>query len=192
MTIETHNNAIFAARVRRFGQAVRLFITENRGSATIEVAFTTLFMAYAVMNTADLSIYAYTRMQVQNAAQMGAQAAFAECDTKHVPATTQCAGLSAAITRGIQSTSLTTRVTQPNGSPAEGYYCINASNVLQYMSAYSSKPADCSGAGMASLQPGLYIKVDTTYTYSPVFPGGITVGSLLNTTVNGSALIRLK
>ena len=192
MTMEPHHNATLAARICRFWRAVHWYVSDNRGSATIEVAFTTLFMAYAVMNTADISIYAYTRMQVQNAAQMGAQAAFAECDSKHVPATTQCAGLSAAITRGIQSTSLGALVTQPNGSPAEGYYCINASNVLQYMSAYSSKPADCSGAGMASLQPGLYIKVDTTYTYAPVFPGGATVGSLLNTTVTGSALIRLK
>jgi Flp pilus assembly protein TadG len=170
----------------------RSFAHDRRGSATIEVAFTTLFMAYAVMNTADLSVYAYTRMQVQNAAQMGAQAAFTQCDSTHVPATTQCSGLSAAITRGIQSTSLGTGVTQASGSPAEGYYCVNSSNALQYMSSYSSKPSDCSGAGMASLQPGLYIKIDTTYTYSPVFPGNTTVGALLNATVTGSALVRLK
>ena len=79
------------------------------------------------------------------------------CDSDDLPATSECAGLNAAVLRGIQSTALTSRVTLRSGSPSEGWYCINSSNALQYMSAYNSKPADCSGAGMASLQPGDYI-----------------------------------
>ena len=168
------------------------FIRDHGGAATIEVALTTLFMAYAVMNVADLSIYAYTRMQVQNAAQMGAQAAYAACDSEHLPATSKCSDMNAAVLRGIRSTALRSQVTLKSGSPSEGWYCINSSNALQYMSAYSSKPADCSSAGMASLKPGDYIKVETEYTYSPIFPGNTTVGSLLNTAVTASALVRLE
>ncbi len=169
-----------------------LFARDRRGAATIEVALTTLFMAYSVMNVADISIYAYTRMQLQNAAQMGAQAAYETCGSDKLPATSKCADLSAAVTRGIQSTALRTSVTLKSGSPAEGWYCINSANALQYMSAYSSKPADCSGAGMASLQPGDYIKVETQHTYSPLFPSNTTVGSLLNRSMSASALVRLE
>lgn len=171
---------------------VLCFARDRRGAATIEVALTALFMTYSVMNVADISIYAYTRMQVQNAAQMGAQAAYEACESDELPATSACSGLSAAVLRGIRSTALGTGVTLKSGSPSEGWYCINASNALQYMSAYNSKPADCSGAGMASLQPGDYIKVETRYTYSPLFPGNTTVGSLLNTQVSASALVRLE
>ena len=175
----------WAGQMFRFGR-------DRRGAATIEVALTTLFMAYSVMNVADISIYAYTRMQVQNAAQMGAQAVYEACDSKSLPATSKCAGMNAAVTRGIQSTALGTSVTLKSGSPAEGYYCINSSSSLQYMSSYSNKPADCSGAGMPGLKPGDYIKVETTYTYSPVFPGDTTVGSLMTTPITATALVRLQ
>lgn len=179
-------------RMAQLASGIRRFAADRRGSATIEVALTTLFMAYSVMNVADISIYAYTRMQVQNAAQMGAQAAYEACDSDDLPATSECADLNAAVLRGIRSTALGSRVTLKAGSPSEGWYCINSSNALQYMSAYNSKPADCSGAGMASLQPGDYIKIETQYTYSPVFPSNTTVGSLLNTAMSASALVRLE
>ena len=179
-------------QMARATSALRRFAGDRGGAATIEVALTTLFMAYSVMNVADISIYAYSRMQVQNAAQMGAQAAYEACDSDDLPATSECADLNAAVLRGIRSTALTSRVTLQSGSPSEGWYCINSSNALQYMSAYNSKPADCSGAGMASLQPGDYIKVETQYTYTPVFPSNTTVGSLLNTQITASALVRLE
>jgi Flp pilus assembly protein TadG len=185
-----------APRLKRLATIFRshgsAFVRDDRGAATIEVALTSLFMVYSVMNVTDLSIYAYARMQVQNAAQMGAQAAYETCGSNDVPATSKCTGLSAAVTRGVQSTSLGTSVTLVSGSPAEGYYCINSSNVLQYMSSYTSRPVDCSGAGTPSLKPADYIKVDTQYTFSPIFPNNTTVGSLLNTQVTGTAIIRME
>jgi Flp pilus assembly protein TadG len=176
----------------RLALAVRRLAGDRQGAATIEVALTSLFMVYSVMNVADISIYAYTRMQVQNAAQMGAQAVYEACGSNDLPATSECADINAAVLRGIQSTALGNRVTLKSGSPTEGWYCINASNALQYMSAYNSKPTDCSGAGMAGLQPGDYIKVETQYTFSPLFPTNTTVGSLLNTRMSASALVRLE
>lgn len=176
----------------RLALAVRRLAGDRQGAATIEVALTSLFMVYSVMNVADISIYAYARMQVQNAAQMGAQAVYEACGSDDLPATSECADINAAVLRGIQSTALGNRVTLKSGSPTEGWYCINASNALQYMSAYNSKPADCSGAGMAGLQPGDYIMVETQYTFSPLFPTNTTVGSLLNTRMSASALVRLE
>ena len=94
------------------------------------------------------------------------------------------------MTTAVQSTSLGTKVTLQSGSPAEGYYCVNSSNALVYVSSVSSKPANCSSVGMASLQPGDYIKVQTTFTYTPLFKG-ITVGGLLPTTITSTTYMRL-
>ena len=61
-----------------------------------------------------------------------------------------------AVQNALQSTSLGTSVVLVTNSPTEGYYCINSSNALQYVGDVSSKPADCTAAGMLALQPGEY------------------------------------
>jgi signal transduction histidine kinase len=53
---------------------------------------------------------------------------------------------------------------------------------LQYVSDVSSKPADCTAAGMPSLQPGDYIQVQTTFTYVSLF-GGLSVASTFPTPI---------
>ena len=107
-------------------------------------------LVFLLLNVVDVSIYIYKRMQVEKAAQMGAQAAFNTCDETMVPATTKCPDLNSAINAAISSTSLGADVTLKSGSPAEAYYCINDSGELQYVSSVSRKPDDCSAAGMAS------------------------------------------
>jgi hypothetical protein len=77
-----------------------------------------------------------------------------------------------------------------SGSPSEGYYCVNSSNALQYVSNVSSKPADCTAAGMPGLQPGDYIQVQTTFTYVPLF-GGLSVASTFPTPMNRTDILRL-
>jgi hypothetical protein len=77
-----------------------------------------------------------------------------------------------------------------SGSPSEGYYCVNSSNALQYVSDVSSKPADCTAAGMPSLQPGDYIQVQTTFPYAPLFPG-LSVTGTFSTPINKKAIMRL-
>jgi len=164
---------------------------EDRGVAAIEFAIFVGMLSLALLNAADIGVYIYQRMEVENATEMGVQAVWKNCDFSQLPATTSCPAMSAAVKRAVQSTSLGTKVTLQAGSPAEGYYCVNTSNALQYMSDISSKPADCTAAGTPTLQPGDYIQIGTTYSYAPMFPG-ITVASAFTTPILRTALMRLE
>ena len=132
---------------------------DQRGVSAIEFAFFAGLLSFGLINTADLSTYIYKRLELENATQMGAQAAWKTCDLQHIPATTNCPGLLTAITNAVHSTSLGTQVSLQTGSPSEGYYCLNSSNTLQYVSDVGTKPADCSAAGMPNLKPVDYIKI---------------------------------
>jgi len=158
--------------------------------AAVEFGFFAIILSLALANVTDVSIYIYQRMQVENATEMAAQAAWKTCDPSQLPATVNCAGLATALANAVQSTSLGTRVSLMAGSPSEGYYCVNTLNALQYVSDVTSKPADCTAAGMPSLQPGDYIQVQTTFTYVPLFPG-VSVASTLATPINRTAFMRL-
>jgi Flp pilus assembly protein TadG len=163
---------------------------DRRGVAAIEFGLFAIFLSLCLVNVADVSIYIYQRMQAENATQVAAQAAWKTCDLSQLPATTNCAGLATAMRNALVSTSLGTSVSLISGSPSEGYYCVNSSNALQYVSDVSSKPADCTAAGMPSLQPGDYLKVQTTFPYAPIFPG-LSVASTFATPINSTAIVRL-
>ena len=172
--------------------AAKAIRSDSRGTSAIEFSFFAGLLSLAVLNITDISVYLYKRMEVENATQMGVQAAFKTCDPSsgYLPATTSCPGLNTAITNAIQSTSLGGLVKLQSGSPSEGYYCVNSSGALQYVSAVSQKPADCSAAGMASLQPGDYMKISTSYAYSPMFPG-VSVAGTFASPITNTATIRL-
>jgi hypothetical protein len=121
---------------------------------------------------------------------MGVQAGWKSCDETHIPATTKCAGFGTAVTAAAQSTTLGSSITLVNSPATEGYYCVNAASSLQYVSDVNTKPADCTLAGMPSLRPGDYILVQTTFDYTPLFPG-MTVTSLLGSTITKTAWMRL-
>jgi Flp pilus assembly protein TadG len=188
-----------AARLRRpsprqlalkFAGRTRAIWADQRGVAAIEFGLFAIFLSLGLANVADVSIYIYQRMQAENATQVAAQAAWKACDLSHLPATTNCSGLVTAVQNAVGSTSLGTRVSLISGSPSEGYYCVNSANALQYVSNVSSKPADCTAAGMPSLQPGDYIQVQTTFPYAPLFPG-LSVASTFATPINRTAIMRL-
>jgi Flp pilus assembly protein TadG len=176
--------------VRNVTKKVAVIRSDQRGVSAIEFSFFAGLLSLGLLNTADVSIYIYQRMELENATQMGAQAAWKTCDTAHLPATTSCPGLTTAVTNAVQSTSLGTKVSLQTGSPAEGYYCVNSSNALQYVSAVSSKPTDCTAAGTPSLQPADYIQITTKFAYAPLFPG-ITVAGVFATPITKTALMRL-
>lgn len=136
-----------------------------------------MLLAVGVLNAVDLGYYMYKRMEVENAAEVGAQTAWKTCydQSKMLPATTKCSGLNAAITTAIQSTSLGTSVSLVSGYPTEGYYCADASNALQSVGSLTAKPSDCSAVGNANTSPGDYIQVGVTFNFTPLF--GITVMS---------------
>jgi len=173
---------------------------DKRGTAAIEFAAAASLLAFSVLNVVDIGLYIYARMQTENAAQAGAQAAWKACnDPSMLPATkTGCdpagAGkdyLTPAITAAIQSTGLGTKVSLAAGYPAEAYYCPTASNTLQEVGTLSSRPADCSAAGNANATPGDYIKIGVTYSYSPLFPGISVMGTSGITSITQTSWMRL-
>jgi Flp pilus assembly protein TadG len=180
----------FSSWLYKAGESAARLGRSQRGVAAIEFAMIGLFLSVGMLNAADIGIYFYERMEVENATEMGAQAAWKTCPMSQLPATVNCSGLNTAVTQAVQSTSLGTQITLQSGSPSEGYYCVNSSNALQYVSSVSSRPADCTAAGEPSLQPGDYIVVQTTFTYAPLFPS-ITVASRFTTPITRTSMMRL-
>jgi Flp pilus assembly pilin Flp len=169
---------------------VASFRDDRRGVVAIEFAIFAGILSYAILNVADISIYIYQRMQVENATQMAAQAAWQTCDMLSLPATTNCPGLINAVQSALHSTSLGTRISLQAGSPSEGYYCLDSADVLQRVSDVTSKPADCSAVGSSNLQPADYIRIDTTFPYKSLFPG-VTVADSFATPITKTAWMRL-
>jgi len=152
---------------------LRLLCRDQRGVAAVEFATSAAFLIVGVLNAVDVGVYTYRRMEVENAAQVAARAAWKTCydQSYMLPATQNCPGLNAAITAAIQSTSLGSAVSLSTGYPAEGYYCVTATNALQAVGDLSNKPTSCSAAGAANAIPGDYIQIGVTYTYTSLMPG---------------------
>ena len=180
------------SRIVHFRVLRKSLRNDNRGLAAIEFAFIAGLLAFATLNITDFSFYFFDQMQVDNAAQVGAQAAWNTCDLNHVPASTKCSGFSSAVSTAVQSTSLGSSVALQSGSPAEGYYCVSSSGTLQYVGSITNvAPANCSAAGEAGYSPGDWIEVQTTYTWTPVFPG-LTIASALSHTMTATAWMRMQ
>jgi Flp pilus assembly protein TadG len=170
---------------------LRPFAREERASAAIEFAATASLLSVGLLNAVDMGYYMYQRMQVENAAQVGAQAAWKTCTQSTLPATQNCSGLNAAITAAIHSTSLGTAVGLASGYPTEGYYCANNSNVLQSVGGLGNRPTDCSAAGNAGASPGDYIQVRVNYSYAPLFPGITVMSATGITSITMTSWMRL-
>jgi len=182
-----------ARLVLAFAGRIKAVAADQRGVAAIEFGIFSVVLALALANVVDVTMYLYQRMQAENATEVAAQAAWKACDLTVLPLTTDCSSLAASVTAvqsALASTSLGTRVALVSGSPTVGYYCVNSSNALQYVSDISSKPADCTVAGTPTLQPGYYIQIQTTYTYSPIFPG-MSIAGTFPTPINRTSLMRL-
>ncbi len=147
-------------------------------------------LAFTLLNVSDIAIFLYDNLQVNEATEMGAQAAWATCDLNHLPATSKCPNMGTAVTTSVQSTSLQSAVKLVTGFPSDAYYCVNATGALQYVSDYTSPPNNCSVAGNAGTIPGEYIEVQTTFTYKPIFPG-VTVAAFLPATITSTSWTRL-
>jgi Flp pilus assembly protein TadG len=176
-----------AKKGRRIGRLFHRLRRDERGVAAIEFAFIAGTLAVAILNTVDVGMYAFKKMEVENASQMGGQAAWKTCDLQHLPATTQCSGLTSAVTTAVHATSLGSSVGL--SGPTEGYYCVNSSGALVYASDVSTKPANCSAYGGTS-SPGDYVVVQATYAYAPLFPG-ITVAHFFSSTISKTTYMRV-
>jgi Flp pilus assembly protein TadG len=172
------------------GQSVVALRGDIRGLAAIEFALIASFLAMAILNVVDVSVFLFDRLEANNATQMGAQAVWQTCDLNHLPVTSKCPAMSAAVTAAVQSSSLGTAVQLQTGSPTDGFYCVSTGGTLQYVSDYSAPPANCFAAGNSGAAPAEYVQVQTTYTYAPVFPG-LSVVSILPTAIASSSWVRL-
>ena len=167
------------------------FLRETAGAAAIEFALIAMTLALCVMNAADVGLYLYQRMEVENATQMAAQAAWQACDLNHLPATVNCPTLNAAIGKGVHGTSLGSAVSLASGYPTEGYYCIDQTGALVTVGDVAHpKPANCQSVGAPGVTPSDYIVVQAGFTYAPMF-SGLTVASQFQTAVTKTAYMRL-
>jgi Flp pilus assembly protein TadG len=163
---------------------------DKSGLATIEFSFLVTFLAFSLLNVSDIAVFMFDKIQVNNATQMGAQAAMAACDTNHLPVSVKCPSMNTAVTIAVQSTSLGTNVTIQTGYPSDGYYCVNTSGALQYMSTVTAPPNNCSAAGNAGTAPAEYVQVQTSYPYTPIFPG-LSVASVFPAAITATSWVRL-
>jgi Flp pilus assembly protein TadG len=162
---------------------------DARGVAAVEFALIALVLSEALLNVVDVGVFASTKMQLENAAEMGAQAAWTTCGVNQIPATKNCTGLDAAVSAAVQGTSLGTHVTLASGYPSEGYYCLNSTGALVYVASVTDRPSNCSSVGGTSA-PADYVLVEATYSYTPLFPG-LTVTSAFAGTLSKTTYVRL-
>lgn len=167
--------------------ASRAYLKCRAGAAAAEFALILTLLVIPLLNAFDIGVYVYQRMQLDNAAQVAVQAAWAQCaPSGKVPATVNnnCAGLSGTMATAVQTTPLGSGVTL--GTPSEQYCCPGAGTVTCQGSVATTTPANCS-SGQA---PGDYIFVTASYTYSPLY-AGISIASLLTTPITRTAWMRL-
>lgn len=160
----------------RICELLRSCRDDIHGIVAVEFSIAAGILVIGLLNAVDVGLYEYRRMEVENAAQVGAQAAWKACydSSTMLPATQNCPGLNAALTGAIQSTSLGSAVNLASGYPIEGYFCVNSSGVLQSVGDVgSARPANCSATGNSSTAPGDYLQVGVSYSYAPLFPASI-------------------
>ena len=196
MCVKNFDNSLNKILMAAFGKATQkasALKQDERGASALEFAIFAGILAFGLLNTADISIYIYKRMQVENATEMAAQAAWKACDPSkgYLPATLSCPNLTTAMTQAAQSTALGNQVTIATGSPQEGFYCLNDAGALQHIANASlNPPADCSSTGLPGQQPGDYIRVTTSFSYAPLFPG-VTVAGVFPTPIMKTSMMRL-
>ena len=196
MCVKNFDNSLNKILMAAFGKATEkasALKQDERGASALEFAIFAGILAFGLLNTADISIYIYKRMQVENATEMAAQAAWKACDPSkgYLPATLSCPNLTTAMTQAAQSTALGNQVTIATGSPQEGFYCLNDAGALQHIANASlNPPADCSSTGLPGQQPGDYIRVTTSFSYAPLFPG-VTVAGVFPTPIMKTSMMRL-
>ena len=167
--------------------------SDQHGTSAIEFAMVAGILCFGLLNTADISVYIYKRMQVENATEMAVQMAWKVCDPSngYLPATTRCPPLTTAITEAAQSTSLGAQISFQAGSPTEGYYCLNNVGALQLVGAVTNAPpSDCTATGLPAQKPADYIQITTTFSYAPMFPG-LTVAGAFTTPIVKTGMVRL-
>ncbi len=174
---------------------------DARGAAALEIAIWTTVIVVPVFSAVDIGVYTYRKMQVEAAAQAAVAAAWRFCDTgAELPAVQNCytgaETLVVRMRRAAQNTSLGTNITLTNANITDGWYCRNGSGDLALQGSTATiggslSPTSAPTCPSSTTKAGEYIKATTTYTYTPIF-SGLSVASLLGTSVSKTAWIRLR
>jgi Flp pilus assembly protein TadG len=201
--------------LRRLTERVRAYTRRENGAAAAEFAIWLTLLAPVVINVVDLAVYAYDRVQVANAGQSAAQAAWAianstPCtiannglDTSKNPSSS-CTGLDTAVNDAIAQSSVLGgaspgQITRPSTTSggknptttytgeAYGYYCPAKTTYTLTSTAGTT----CSASAVNAATSGYYYKIRVTFTYRPLF-GGASVTNLLGTTMTQDTWIRLQ
>lgn len=157
----------------------RKFVEESSGAAAVEFALWLTVLAYPLINVFDLGVYIYKRMELDNAAQMSAQAIFNGCGQiagSSVTLSSTCSNFATYRDAGAHSTSLGSYV---SATTSEGVYCTTG----------SGSSATLTTTGCPATGNGHYLIVTATYTYTPLFRAA-TITSVLNTNMSRSYWMR--
>jgi len=180
---------------KRISTLWRRYLSEQSGAAAVEFALVLVLLTIPILNVVDVAVYSWDKMQLDNAAQVAVQAAWATCNNSgKLPATAgapvNCPNMPAAVTQAAQSTTLGAGVTVT--ATTENFYCVNTgTNVLVTVGTFpNTKPATCIAVGSASDKPGDYVLITVSYTYAPVF-SAVSIASQLTTPITRTAWMRL-
>jgi Flp pilus assembly protein TadG len=178
--------------IPRLCEGFRSYRAAQGGAAAAEFALVLLFLAIPILNVVDFGTYVYDRMELDNAAQITVQTAWAECaSTGNVPALSNCTGLTSAITTAAHSTSMGSGVSV--SSTTEDYCCPGASALDcsdGSVASYATTAVPNCPSGEGGNPPGDYIFVTVSYTYSPLYPS-VSLASVLTTPITRTAYMRL-
>jgi Flp pilus assembly protein TadG len=163
---------------------------DARGVAAVEMSLIGGLLVMALLNVAEVGRYAYLSTQVSASSQAGAHAAIVVCEPTATPVTINCPDLNTAIATSIHGSSLGDDITL-RGAVSERWYCLTAGGALQDMAAADARPSNCQAAGDAGQQAALYLRVQTQYTFEPLFPG-LTVADTFATNITKTAWMRLR
>jgi Flp pilus assembly protein TadG len=178
--------------MRKLSFRTRDLLKDSSGLATIEFAFASTALIYGLLNGLEAARYSFQKMEVANAVHAAAHAVWNACDTKHLPAMSNCTARTAAYTNGLASTSLGTSVTLKTGFPTEGYYCLTSAGAITKQANYDQTKPTCSAVGGVAYTAGDDFAISATYAYTPMFGRKLTIGYLLPTTITASSIIRLQ
>jgi Flp pilus assembly protein TadG len=132
---------------------LRSFWRERKATSAIELALVLPLIAGMIVPLADLGLGAYTKMQVENAAQAGADYALK--------------------TGGFNSTNISNAVTNATGltgvsatpAPSESCACVGGTPAT-----ITNTTAPPCSTGCASGNEGVYVTVNAQASYAPLFP----------------------
>jgi Flp pilus assembly protein TadG len=131
---------------RALHKVPRCVAEDARGVAAVELAILAPLLALMALCTIDLGLGIFCNMQVQNAAQSGAQYAILHGFDQ------------SSISSAVQSASNSSDIT---ASPAPSQFCgCSTSTTINSVSCGST----CSGGGT----PGTYVTVSAQRTYTPL------------------------